>query len=215
MDYKIRGTNILGIEIIVTPQNFDIEKLKMFIKEKSAIMRKTRLVITFDDVIPQEKDIQELASFIKERPDILFCGFKTSRKETREISLQMGFPCDISNLELEKTTERASNEEIKFIKKTVRSGEKVSSSGDIAILGDINPGAEVEAGGNIYIFGSLRGLAKAGIGKRECEVRALFVQTPRIEICGQEKIFEREERFHNFRLIFKNGKIRINSTERT
>lgn len=214
MDYKVRGTNILGIEIIIPPQKFNLEDIKKFISEKKEIMRKTRLVITFDDVIPEEAEIKEIAEFIKNFPEIIFCGFKASRKETRELCLHAGFPCDMSTLELEKTTERASNEEIKFIKKTVRSGEKVSSSGDIAILGDVNPGAEVEAGGNVYIFGSLRGLVKAGIGKKECEIRALFVQTPRIEVCGEEKIFDRNEKFYNFRLIYKNGKIRINNMER-
>ncbi len=214
MDYKIRGTNILGIEVIVSNSNWDIEKLKNFLLEKKAILKRTRLIITFDDIIPDENEIREIASFCSELPDVFFCGFKTNKKETRDNCISAGFPCDMSKLELEKKSERASTEEIKFVKKTVRSGEKVSSSGDIAILGDVNPGAEVEAGGNVYIFGSLRGLVKAGIGKKECEVRALFVQTPRIEVCGREKTFERKEKFFNFRLIYKNDKIRIFTTER-
>ncbi|WP_297446735.1 septum site-determining protein MinC [Desulfurobacterium sp.] len=215
MDYKIRGTNILGIEVIVTKENWNIEELKKFLIEKKAILKRIRLIITFDDIIPEEKEIKEVANFCSQLPEVFFSGFKTNKKETRDLCVSAGFPCDMSKLELEKQTERASTEEIKFIKKTVRSGEKVSSSGDIAILGDVNPGAEVEAGGNVYIFGSLRGLVKAGIGKKECEVRALFVQTPRMEICGREKIFERNEKFLNFRLIYKNDKIKVLAMERS
>ncbi|WP_457568657.1 septum site-determining protein MinC [Desulfurobacterium sp.] len=214
MDYKIRGTNILGIEIIITKENYNIEEIKRFLVARKAILKKTRLIITFDSIIPEEEEVKELAKFCQQLPDVFFAGFKTNKKETRDRCINAGFPCDMSKLELEKKTERSTTEEVKFIKKTVRSGEKVSSSGDIAILGDVNPGAEVEAGGNVYIFGSLRGLVKAGIGKKECEVRALFVQTPRIEVCGREKTFERNEKFFNFRLIYKNDKIRILTTER-
>ncbi len=36
------------------------------------------------------------------------------------------------------------------------------TAGDVAIYGDIHPGAEVIAGGNIMVFGSLMGMAHAG-----------------------------------------------------
>jgi septum site-determining protein MinC len=48
------------------------------------------------------------------------------------------------------------------LKKSLRSGQKVRHAGDVVVYGDINAGAEVLAGGNIIILGSLRGLAHAG-----------------------------------------------------
>ncbi|HBU12606.1 MAG TPA: hypothetical protein DEB31_07755, partial [Clostridiales bacterium] len=51
-----------------------------------------------------------------------------------------------------------------FINGTVRSGQRIESEGDIVIVGDVNPGAEVIAGGSIAVFGKLRGLAHAGCG---------------------------------------------------
>jgi septum site-determining protein MinC len=112
-------------------------------------------------------------------------------------------------MELEKEKERAETEEIKFIKRTLRSGDKVTSTGDLVILGDVNPGAEVEAGGNIYVMGSLRGTVKAGIGKSEAEIRALYFEAPRLEICNQEKIFDRKESYINFRARVKSGNLKI------
>jgi septum site-determining protein MinC len=44
----------------------------------------------------------------------------------------------------------------------LRSGQKFHFRGNVVILGDVNPGAEVVAGGNILVLGSLRGLAHAG-----------------------------------------------------
>ncbi|MBE3596788.1 MAG: septum site-determining protein MinC [Hydrogenibacillus sp.] len=48
----------------------------------------------------------------------------------------------------------------------IRSGELVESEGDILILGDVNPGGVVRAGGNIFVFGQLAGCAYAGVGGR-------------------------------------------------
>ncbi|HJN37991.1 MAG TPA: septum site-determining protein MinC [Gammaproteobacteria bacterium] len=46
----------------------------------------------------------------------------------------------------------------------LRSGQQLSNTqGDITILGNVNPGAEVISSGNITIIGALRGKALAGI----------------------------------------------------
>ncbi len=45
---------------------------------------------------------------------------------------------------------------------TVRSGAVVRFAGDIQVFGDVNPGAQLIAGGNVLVFGALKGLAHAG-----------------------------------------------------
>lgn len=57
------------------------------------------------------------------------------------------------------------NDDTKFIKGTIRSGRREEHSGNIVVLGDVNPGAELIAGGNIVVMGSLRGVAHAGFPK--------------------------------------------------
>lgn len=44
---------------------------------------------------------------------------------------------------------------------TLRSGQRVETPYSLLIIGDVNPGADVIAGGDIVIFGSLRGTAHA------------------------------------------------------
>lgn len=46
---------------------------------------------------------------------------------------------------------------------TVRSGQVLEYDGDILLLGDVNPGGTVKSTGSIYVLGSLRGIAHAGI----------------------------------------------------
>ena len=45
---------------------------------------------------------------------------------------------------------------------TVRSGERISSNGNLCIIGDVNPGAIVSAKKNIYVWGKLLGIAFSG-----------------------------------------------------
>jgi len=51
---------------------------------------------------------------------------------------------------------------LQTIERSLRSGQKVHFDGDVVVFGDINPGAEVIASGNIMVFGALKGLAHAG-----------------------------------------------------
>lgn len=49
-----------------------------------------------------------------------------------------------------------------IINKTVRNGQEIIYRGSIVIMGDINPGAKVIAGGDIVVHGTCRGVAHAG-----------------------------------------------------
>lgn len=61
---------------------------------------------------------------------------------------------------------------------TVRSGQILAHQGDLVLLGDINPGGCVQATGNIFILGALRGLAHAGSDGDESVIIAASVFRP-------------------------------------
>ncbi len=65
-----------------------------------------------------------------------------------------------------------------LIYRSLRSGQKYRSEGNMVILGDINPGAEVIAGGNILVMGVLKGVAHAGAYGDENAVIAAFRLNP-------------------------------------
>ncbi len=50
----------------------------------------------------------------------------------------------------------------KIISGTIRSGQKVETPFSLVVIGDVNPGADLVAGGDIVVIGSLRGTAHAG-----------------------------------------------------
>lgn len=45
---------------------------------------------------------------------------------------------------------------------TLRSGQKIETEHSLILIGDVNSGAELIAGGDIFVLGTLRGLAHAG-----------------------------------------------------
>jgi len=50
----------------------------------------------------------------------------------------------------------------KTVQRTLRSGASIAFDGDVQIFGDVNPGAQVIATGNIVVLGALKGVAHAG-----------------------------------------------------
>ncbi len=77
-----------------------------------------------------------------------------------------------------------------FISHTLRSGQRVECAGDIVVLGDVNDGAEVIAGGSIAVMGTLRGLAHAGAtGRADVVVAANVLAPKQLRISGKVAVF--------------------------
>jgi septum site-determining protein MinC len=77
-----------------------------------------------------------------------------------------------------------------FVTHTLRSGQRIECEGDVVVLGDVNDGAEVIAGGSIAVMGSLRGLAHAGaMGRRDVVVAANALMPKQLRISGKIAIF--------------------------
>lgn len=84
--------------------------------------------------------------------------------------------------------------ETKFHRGSLRSGQKIEFEGSLAILGDVNAGAEVLAGENIVVLGILRGMAHAGAkGNKEAIIAAASIESAQIRIANVVKEIEKEE----------------------
>ncbi len=68
-------------------------------------------------------------------------------------------------------------------RRTLRSGQQLRHPGSIALIGDVNPGAEIVAGGDIIVWGKLRGTVHAGaMGDEGAQVCALDMQPTQLRI---------------------------------
>ena len=87
--------------------------------------------------------------------------------------------------QVQSKTETAISETpaVLYLRQNLRSGQTVSHKGHLVIVGDVNPGAEVMAEGDITVWGALRGVAHAGIVcNLEAEIRSLKLQPIQIRI---------------------------------
>lgn len=68
----------------------------------------------------------------------------------------------------------------------IRSGQVVRAAGDLVIIGDVNPNAQVIAGGSIYILGRLKGIAHAGAnGNLEAVIAASWLEATHLKIADK------------------------------
>jgi septum site-determining protein MinC len=69
------------------------------------------------------------------------------------------------------------------VRRTLRSGQALRHAGHLALIGDVNPGAEVVAGGDIIVWGKLRGTVHAGaMGDENAIICALQLAPSQIRI---------------------------------
>lgn len=70
-----------------------------------------------------------------------------------------------------------------LFRRTMRSGSSVKFDGHIAVIGDVNPGAEIIATGDVVVWGHLRGMVHAGAnGNEEAQVCALDLSPIQLRI---------------------------------
>ena len=87
---------------------------------------------------------------------------------------------DEETLEMKKEPEKLPT---LYLKRTVRSGQSITSDGNLTIIGDVNPGAEVIAKGDITVWGVLAGIAHAGSeGNHQTRIRALKMNAIQLRI---------------------------------
>lgn len=72
---------------------------------------------------------------------------------------------------------------MRYVRRTFRSGMSLHHPGHLTVLGDVNPGAELTAAGDIVVFGSIRGVVHAGVmGDTGAIIAALFMTPTQLRI---------------------------------
>ncbi len=72
-----------------------------------------------------------------------------------------------------------------FIHRTVRSGQVITHEGSIVIIGDVNPGAIIEAKLNIIVLGNFRGSGSAGENDENSIIAAYRLNPTQLKIADK------------------------------
>ena len=128
-------------------------------------------------------------------------------------SLQIN--CDFSNNYFDKLNlkieDQSNNKDITHFG-MLRSGDQISSNGNLFILGDVNPGAQISAKKNIYVWGKLCGVAFAGKnGNDDSTISSLYLNALQLRINKTVAIGPKEKPKNNYPEIalLERGKIVI------
>ncbi|MEG3863814.1 septum site-determining protein MinC [Microcoleus sp. herbarium12] len=112
------------------------------------------------------RQLQEIADALSEA-ELQLKRVQTSRRQTAVAAATAGYSVEqqppVSGLS--KSAEKPQSlAEPLYLQMTVRSGVEIRHPGTIVLLGDVNPGGSVVAGGDILVWGRLRGVVHAGAG---------------------------------------------------
>lgn len=185
-------------------------------------MKKDEIIIRISEGAEHQEIIDNLNKKIPalkklykaEKTPILVMGKILKNKEINEIKKIIQDNIDVEvNFDSPKTLglhgikrvfeKEIENSETKFYKSSLRSGKKVEFEGSLVILGDVNAGAEVIAGENIVILGTLRGLAHAGAkGNKKAIIASNLIDSPQIRIANIVKEFEKDESEKMYKCAF-------------
>ena len=106
-------------------------------------------------------DADDLADELLDPPDAIRIANVTLPNDLKEEDL------DAAAAALPDETHRNQGRRTLTLYRTLRSGAVVRFDGDLFIFGDVNPGAQIIATGNVTVLGGLRGMVHAGAAGEE------------------------------------------------
>ncbi len=143
----------------------------------------SQLTLDIGERVIEEAQLTELLSLLEQHGvqlDGVATAAQTSRKHARALGLTTR-----TALRVVPTAEQVSQsqDDALLLVRTLRSGQVVRHHGHVTIVGDINPGAEVIAGGSVIVWGRLRGLVHAGaLGDVKALICALELRPTQLRI---------------------------------
>ena len=189
---------------IALDENVDFKDIKHALKLKLQTARQfygnEEFSVLFKGRDLSDDEASELKFIISETTDMSVIYIKQSApaapravqvpRQVRNFEPAESFAGNFKNTELPANT--YVEYVTKFINSSLRSGQSVFQAGSVVVVGDVNPGAEIIAEGNIIVLGKLKGLAHAGCrGDHRCFVSALKMEPIQIRIA--EKIINMPE----------------------
>jgi septum site-determining protein MinC len=151
-----------------------------------------RLILDVGDHVLRAAELGQLRDNISDDGLILWAILSNSTV-TEQTAQTLGLATRIKESPPERPTHNAQPQETTltgesavFVQRTLRSGYSIQNKGHVVVIGDVNPGAEIIAGGNVIVWGRLRGMVHAGAeGNEQAVVCALDLSPTQLRIAGQ------------------------------
>lgn len=150
------------------------EQLKARLKNLDHALMGANVTINIGNKLLTRNEIDEMRDILESR------GLNLIRVNGKEQSYDLP-----SSQEEDEPLTRLTSGRTLFITRHLRSGQRVNYAGNVVVLGDVNPGAEIVATGHILVMGTLRGMAHAGCrGDERAIVTALKLSPTQLRIAS-------------------------------
>ncbi len=210
-----------GILISLGAGDWDYIEALLFtqIDERSAFFMGAKLALDVGTHALRVAELTKLRDQFSERDISLWAVVSESPKTVNTAQL-LGLATRISKqrpneMPRGKMVEKSKGDGALWVQKTLRSGTRVSYAGNVVVMGDVNPGAEIVAGGNILVWGRLRGSVHAGADvdgqnsplNADVVICALTMTPSRLQIAAEIKNpVEGEKSQKAVKVFYKDGK---------
>jgi septum site-determining protein MinC len=179
-----------GILVTVRANDWDTinDALQEKIGEQEAFFQGAKIALDIGDQLVSAAQLGRLRDVLSEKGISLWALLSTSERSIENakslgIGISLPRPSAASNRKTEPII--PDGESAVFLNKTLRSGYRISYDGHVIVLGDVNPGAEIIATGNILIWGKLRGTVHAGaMGNEDACVCAMDLNPTQLRIAS-------------------------------
>lgn len=157
--------------------------------QRAEFLRGARIALDVGDHVLRAVELGKLRSHISERQITLWAVISTSPITERNAQV-LGLATRLSRARGDaatapRQTPSQEGEAALLIQTTLLQGVSMKHSGHLTVIGDVNPGAEIIASGNIVIWGRLRGVAHAGSdGDQNAIICALDFSPTQLWIAG-------------------------------
>jgi len=157
-----------------------LEQLDQRLTSTATFFRGGRVTLHIGNRPMTEDTLQEVADLL-EIHGITLVRVISEDPVTRRLARKLGFASTPPRVHPSTILGEVDNGLV--IRRTLRSGQSVRHPGPVIIIGDVNPGAEVVAGGDVIVWGHLRGLVHAGaLGDEKAIVCALHLAPTQLRI---------------------------------
>ncbi len=158
------------------------------VEDKAAFFQGARMALDVGNHVLHAAELGALRDRLSSKGISLWAVISSS-PVTEQTAQVLGLATRLSTPRPERTIRsldtNLEGESAIVVQRTLRSGFKVSHHGHVVVLGDVNPGAEVIADGNVIVWGRLRGVVHAGAGGDENAVVCALDMTPtQLRIAG-------------------------------
>lgn len=177
-----------GLLISVHAEDWSIARRALFdhIQSRLDFLRGGKLIIDVGNHVLRAAELGQLRDSLSEEGLTLWAVLSNS-PVTEQTAQTLGLATRINRPQAERSSRPfetvLSGEEAVLIRRTLRSGYSLQHSGHVVLIGDANPGSEIMAGGDVVVWGHLRGMVHAGAsGDENAVVCALDLSPTQLRI---------------------------------